>query len=148
MSGLDDLINSTLDSLEQSDSQSKTDNAPKVGSSEDPLKKLLEAVGENGDNLTEALKGLQLGDLLDGIEEGDIEELLNKAESLLSGADTPGEPEKLTDLLGQLGSSDISDEDKQILKEVQAMVSDLDSGKADEANVVARAFELINKLKE
>jgi hypothetical protein len=150
MSGLDDLINSTLDSMEQSDHQSKTDQVPKVESAEDPLRKLLEAVGSNDDNLKEALQGLQLGDLLDGIEAGDIEELFSQAESLLNGAETAGEggPEKLTDLLAQLGSSDISDEDKKILKQVQAMVSDLDSGEADEAAVVARAFELINKLKE
>ena len=147
-SGLDDLIESTLDSL---DSSTQSVSAPSVKTeSADNLKKLLEAVGEtNVDNdLRDAFKSLQLGDLLDGIEDADIEDLMNQAESLLGAKeDSRGDDaEKLSQLMKEIASSDISDEDKRILLEVQGMVADLEAGKADESAVAARAFDLINKL--
>ena len=145
---LDDLISSTLDSFE--DTERKKVVAPKVvDSSQDPLQKLLESVGQGsgaGDELCDVLKGLDLGNLLDGIEDSDIDDLISKAEELLGGEDS-GSKDKLADLLAQVGSSDMSDDDKAILKEIHNMVSDLDAGKSDEASVAARAFDLVNKLK-
>ncbi len=142
---MDDLIDATVQSVTQ------TSPAP----AEDSVGKLIEAVNHREeesveDDLREALKGLNLGEfegLLGDINEAEMEELMSQAQSLLGGDSS--DKEKLNaEILQLLGEEEGgSEEDRAILKEVQSMVADLETGKTDEASVVARAFDLITKLR-